>query len=54
MFDLGDEARLAAQIDGLAAVGATRVVHGFRDADRNAFAAAASTLAAVRARLRSA
>lgn len=53
MFDLRDAGKLAAEIDALAAVGA-RVVHGWRYPDRDAFAAAAATLATVRARLRKA
>jgi probable F420-dependent oxidoreductase len=51
-LDLRDVERAVAQVRALAAIGVTRVVHGWRYADAAAFADAAETLAArVRPRL---
>jgi len=44
---LADAAAAAARIEELAALGVTRVVHGFRYADASAFAAAADALAGI-------
>jgi hypothetical protein len=45
---LDDPTRAAALVHELAAVGATRIVHGWRYADADAFARAAESLARLR------